>query len=97
MYRGVIQEAEDNFAFKGLCSFVVEGRCCSSSAPVVHTSGMEAVGTASIGPLGLVDSELATLGTDMVGSNTALAVSDTGPGLGTQAGIGGFFALSAST
>ena len=94
MYQRLIQEVEDNFASEGLCSFMVDGRCCSSSAPVVHTSGMEAVGTVGIGPLGLVDSELAALGTDMVGSDTALAGSDTG--LGTQAGIGGFFAPSAS-
>ena len=35
MYQGLIQEAEDSFASKGLCSFVVEGRYGSSSAPVV--------------------------------------------------------------
>ena len=75
MYRRSIQEVEDNFASEGLCSFVVEGRCCSSSAPVVHTSSVEAVGMADIG---LVDSELAALGTDMVGFDTTLAGSDTG-------------------
>ena len=35
MYRGLIQEAEDSFASEGPCSFPVEGRCGSSSAPAV--------------------------------------------------------------
>ena len=91
---------EDSFAFKDLCSFVVEERYCSSFAPVVHTSGMEvvAVGTAGIGPLGPVDFELAALRTDMVGSNTALADIGSvalGPEMIAQTGIGGFFAPSA--
>ena len=51
---------------------MVEGRYCSSSVLVVHTSGIVAVGTAGIGPVGLVDSELVALGTDMVGSDTGM-------------------------
>ena len=35
MYQGLIQEAAGSFAFKGPCSSPVEGRCGSSSAPVV--------------------------------------------------------------
>ena len=93
MYRGLIQEAEDNFTFEGLCSFLVEGRYGSSFVPVVaasmHCSSILAghvpgnqevvvVGTVGIAPVGPVDSELAALGTDMVSSDTTLAGSDTG-------------------
>ena len=35
MRRGSIQEANDSFASEGPCSFPVEGRCGSSSAPTV--------------------------------------------------------------
>ena len=35
MYRGLFQEAKDNFASEGLCSFVVEKHCRNSFAPVV--------------------------------------------------------------
>ena len=79
MYRGLIQEVEDNFASEGLCSFVVEGRYGSSSAPVVapgmyylsilaeHVPGnQEAV---------VVGAALATLavpGTTLVALDTAL-------------------------
>ena len=113
MYQGLIQEAKDNFAFEGLCSFVVEGHYCSSSASAVapsihclsilagHVPGNQeavVVGTVGITPVGLVDSELAALGTDMVGSDTALADTGSvalGPEMIAQTGIGGFFAPSA--
>ena len=78
----------DSFASEGTCNFVVEGYCCSSSAPVVapcihclvapigHIPGrLEAaivVCTAGIDPVGLV--------------GTALV--DTGSELGIHVGIG---------
>ena len=92
----------NSFAFVDLCRFVVEGRYCSSSAPAVHTSGTKAVavGMVGIGPLDSVDYELAALGTNMVGSDTALANTGSitlGPEMSAQTGVGDFSLLSAST
>ena len=104
MYQGLIQEAEDNFASEGLCSFVVEGRYCSSSVPAAapgiqclsilagHVPGNQVavvVGDVLVA-LTIPGTALVALDIDMVGSDTAL-------GLGTQAGIRDFFAPSAST
>ena len=102
----------DSFAFEGLCSFVVERRYCSSSAPVVtlgihclsilagHVPGNQeaiVVGTVGIGPLGPVDFELVAFGTDMV--DTTLADTGSvalGPEMSAQSGIGDSSLLSAS-
>ena len=88
MYRGPIQETEDNFASKGLCSFVVEGRYGSSSAPVVapsiqclsilagHVPGNQVVVVvgAVLVALTVPGTALVALDTDMVGSDTALGL-----------------------
>ena len=103
MCRGLIQEVEGNFASKGLCSFMVEGCCGSSSAPAItpgihclsilagHVPGnQEAIAGAVLAALTVPGTTLVALDTNMVGPDIAL-------GLGTQAGIRGFFALFAST
>ena len=96
MYRGLLQEAENSFAFEGLCSFLVEGRYGSSPAPAVapgmHCSSVLAGHVLSnqvAVVVGVVLAALTVPGTALVGSNIAL-------GLGTQVGIGGFFAPSTS-
>ena len=86
MYWGLIQEAEDNFAFEGLCSFLVEGRYGSSFAPAVapgiyclsilagHVpNNQEAVivGTTGIAPVvGAVLAALTVPGTTLIALDT---------------------------
>ena len=93
MYRGLIQEAEDSFASKSLCSFMEEERYDSSSAPVVAPG----IFTRHVldNPVAVVVSAALTAltapGTALIGSGTALA--NTGsvalwPGVIVQTGIG---------
>ena len=100
----MIQDAADNFAFKGLCNFVVEGRCGSFSALVVALSihclsilAGHVPGSQVAVVVGIVLAALTIPGTTLIALDTDLVGSDTALGLGTQAGIGGFFALFAST
>ena len=93
MYRGLIQEAEDSFASKALCSFVEEGRCDSSSAPVVAPSifAGHVLDNQVAVVVGAALTALTAPGTVLIGSGTALA--DTGsvalwPGVIAQTGIG---------
>ena len=106
MYRGLIQEAEDNFASEGLCSFVVEGRCGSSSAhvvaPGIHCLSILArhvPGNQVTVVVGAIVAALTAPGTMLVSSDTALADIGSvalGPEVSAQTGIGDSSLLSAS-
>ena len=71
MYRGLIQEAEVNFASEGLCSFVVEGCYGSSSAPAVAPDFYVSSNQVAV-VVGIDMVVLTVAGTVLVGSNTTL-------------------------
>ena len=105
MCQGFIQEAGDNFASKSLCSFMVEGRYGSSSAPAVapgiHCLSIHAghvPGNQVAVVVGAVLAALTVASTALVGSDTALADTRSvslGPELSAQTGIGDSSLLSA--
>ena len=95
MYQGLIQEAAGSFAFEGLCSCVVRGRCGRSSAlavaPGMHYLSILAGHVSGSQVVVVVDAVFVAL---TVSSTVLVAL---GPETIAQTDIGGFFAPSTST